>query len=224
MASRILTYFQVIPSYIDFLSVFTVIFGQQVEAVELRFSGFRERVLLSANPARGMQLPDVALSGRNYQLCYNLKCVALKNGRGDRENWQWSPRQGSFHHQFDVAEGTTLWIMTSAREELRNRVNQLTGDEGRTEDRSYKSPADSFISSFAVHLLLAQWATEDWRGYIRWLEQVLEEKVGPTSYKMAVFQTNKVRLYMRFDLAISCRVQRTFHSSKRSKTRRIKPL
>jgi hypothetical protein len=26
--------------------------------------------------------------------------------------------------------------------------------------------------------MLAQWATEDWRGYIRWLEQVLEEKVG----------------------------------------------
>ncbi|KAH7419606.1 hypothetical protein BKA64DRAFT_651264 [Cadophora sp. MPI-SDFR-AT-0126] len=175
VASRILTYFQVMPSYIDFLSVFAVHFGQQVEAVELRFSGFRERVLLSTE-ARGLQLPSAALTGQNFQLCYNLKCVALKYGTGKREDWLWSPRQAAFHHQFDAGEGTTLWIIASARDELQNRVADLTGSEGRAEDRAFRTPAESFISSLSVHLMLAQWATEDWRGYIRWLEQVLEEK------------------------------------------------
>ncbi|KAH6661992.1 hypothetical protein B0J14DRAFT_611404 [Halenospora varia] len=175
MASKILTYFQVMPSYIEFMSVFTVVFGHQVEAVELRFSGFRERVLLS-HSARGLNLEELALSGRNYQLCYNIKCVARKYPHSKKENWLWSARQASIHHQFDMAEGTSLWIMTAARSELQKRVNTLTGAEGRPEDKCFSTPAKSFIASLSVHLLLAQWGTEDWRGYIRWLEQVLEEK------------------------------------------------
>src|SRR5689334_11632752 len=103
MASKILTYFQVMPSYIEFMSVFTVVFGHQVEAVELRFSGFRERVLLS-HSARGLNLEELALSGRNYQLCYNIKCVARKYPHSKKENWLWSARQASIHHQFDMAE------------------------------------------------------------------------------------------------------------------------
>lgn len=165
------------PIYIDFISVFAVRFGQQVEAVELRFTGFRTKVLLS-RPSRGLSLPQYAISGRNYQLCYNLKCVALKYRRAKREEWLWSPRQGSFYHQFDVGAGTAVWIITSARDELEKRVKSLTGSEGDVEDRSFSSPSKSFISSLAVHLMLAQWATEDWRGYIRWLEQVLEENVS----------------------------------------------
>ncbi|CZT53096.1 uncharacterized protein RSE6_14535 [Rhynchosporium secalis] len=175
IASRMLTYFQVMPSYIDFISVFAVHPGQKIEAVELRFSGFRERVLLS-KVARGLQLPSAALTGQNFQLCYNLKCVALKYGSGRREDWLWSPRQAAVHHQFDVGEGTALWIIASARDELQERVSELTGSEGRLDDRTFDSPAESFISGLTVHLMLAQWATEDWRGYIRWLEQVLEKK------------------------------------------------
>jgi hypothetical protein len=176
MASQILTYFQVMPIYIDFISVFAVEFGKQVEAVELRFAGFRARSLLS-NPARGLHLSNRALCGRNYQLCYNLKCVARKYGGMKREDWNWSPRQASINHQFDVGEGNSVWIVAAARDHLQKRVQELTGANGMVEDRSFNSSVDSFISSFAVHLLLAQWATEDWRGYIRWLEQVLEEKV-----------------------------------------------
>lgn len=159
------------------MSVFTVVFRDQVEAVELRFSGFRERVLLS-RPTRGLQLGELALSGRNYQLCYNIKCVARKHPHPKKENWLWSARQASIHHQFDVTEGTSLWIMTAARSELQKRVDNLTGAEGRAEDKCFSTPAKSFIASLSVHLLLAQWGTEDWRGYIRWLEQVLEEKVS----------------------------------------------
>jgi hypothetical protein len=177
MASEILTYFQVMPNYIDFLSVFTVKFGEQVESVELRYSGLRERILLSG-PGRGLQLPYIALGGRNYQLCYNLKCVALKERKRRKEDWLWSPRQGAFHHQFDTHQGASLWIITSARNTLQKRVQELTGADGMLEDKNFNTAADSFISSLPVHLLLAQWATEDWRGYIRWLEQVLEDKVS----------------------------------------------
>lgn len=167
------------PNYLDFISVFTVKFGEQVEAVELRFSGFRSKVLLS-EPALGLQLPSMALGGKNYQLCYNLKYVACIEDATDleKEDWQWFPRQGCFHHQFDVSEGTTLWIITSARAQLQDRVEELTGPHGSVQDKLFDCPSKSFVSSLAVHVMLAQWATEDWRGYIRWLEQVLEQKVS----------------------------------------------
>jgi hypothetical protein len=54
MAARILTYFQVMANYVDFISIFVVKFGEQVDPVELRFSGLRERILLS-KLARGLQ-------------------------------------------------------------------------------------------------------------------------------------------------------------------------
>ena len=214
------------PSYIDFLSVFTVDIRRKVEAIELRFSGFRERVLLS-KLARGLELDHLALSGRNYQLCYNLKCVALKEG-GPRipklAQWLWSARQGSFHHQFDLKEGTSSWIITSAREDLQDRVKELTGDEGRTEDKTFTNSATSFISSLAVHLLLAQWATEDWRGYIRWLEQVLEEKVCLTWELVLWRSINDARRFTQCTLVTLFLARRTFLSSRRNKTRPTKLL
>ncbi|OIW32047.1 hypothetical protein CONLIGDRAFT_652875 [Coniochaeta ligniaria NRRL 30616] len=178
MACSILTYFQVMPSYIDYMTVFAIKFGEQVDASDLRFSGFKERLLLSpvATGTRSLSLPQLGLSGRSFQICFNLKSVSLKKAVGVRERWQWSPRQAVFHHQFDAGHGTSLWIMTSARDDIQNRIQELTGENGDEEDRSFETPARSFISSLAVHSVLAQWASEDWRGYIRWLEQVLEEK------------------------------------------------
>lgn len=184
-ACRLLTYFQVMPSYIDFMSVFTVRIDDRAEISDLRFSSFRDSVRLSPN-APGLNLPHLALTGRGYQLCYTLKSVANKTQEKHptkwqaipKENWTWSIRQGAFHHQFDVGHGTSLWILTSAYDKLQKRVEGLTGQKGRCQDRTFNSPADGFVSSLAVHLLLAQWASEDWRGYLRCLEQVLEEKVS----------------------------------------------
>lgn len=179
MACAILTYFQAMPSYIDYLSVFAIKIGEQVDASDLRFSGFKERLLLSpvSTGPRGLNLPQLGLSGRSFQICFNLKSVSLKKSVGVRERWQWSARQAVFHHQFDTGHGTSLWIMTSARDDIQKRIQELVGENGDEGDRSFDSPASSFMSSLAVHSVLAQWASEDWRGYIRWLEQVLEEKV-----------------------------------------------
>lgn len=179
MACSILTYFQVMPIYIDYMTVFAIKIGEQVDASDLRFSGFKERLLLSpvATGSRGLILPQLGLSGRSFQICFNLKSVSLKKAVGVRERWQWSPRQAVFHHQFDAGHGTSLWIMTSARDEIQKRIGELIGGNGDEQDRSFDTPARSFVSSLAVYSVLAQWASEDWRGYIRWLEQVLEEKV-----------------------------------------------
>lgn len=198
-AQKIFTYFQVTPSYLDFVSVFTARRTDEVEISDTRFSSFRERVRLAS---RGLDLPHLNVSGSGYQISYNLKCVA-NVCKEDKvgwalnayalEDWDWSTRQAVFHHQFDTAKGTTLWILTAPRDYLQQRVQNLVGQsgtsrvpavnneeqrEGRTEDRTFTTVEESFIASLSVHLLLAQYASEDWRGYLRWLEQKLERMVS----------------------------------------------
>ena len=72
MLTQILTYHQVMPAYLDFISVF----GSQSKLHDLRFSSFREQATL-ADPLRSRVVHGLGRSGRQYQLCYNLKCVAL---------------------------------------------------------------------------------------------------------------------------------------------------
>src|SRR6187402_2626297 len=108
MLLRILRYHQVMPGYLDFMAVF----GSQNENRDLRFSGFREQTSIT-KPSRALEMRNLGRSGRQFQLCYNLKAVACKSLPGtDLSEQQWSVRQAAIHHQFDVEEGTTLWIVT----------------------------------------------------------------------------------------------------------------
>ncbi|KAH6656533.1 hypothetical protein BKA67DRAFT_654865 [Truncatella angustata] len=187
------------PSYIDFISVFTTKRTDEADVSDVRFSSFRERIRLGVDN-RSLDLPHMALSGRGYQLSYNLKCIS--NTKRDKaevwarekhnpDDWVWSTRQAAFHHQFDMKEGTSLWILTAARGYLQERVQRLVGQRGsqtaiastdeddlesREEDRTFTTTEKSFIASLSVHLMIAQYASGDWRGHIRWLEQMLEKR------------------------------------------------
>ena len=162
------------PSYLDFISAF----GAQSEARGLRFNAFREQICLS-DPPRAPQIVDLGRSGRQYQISYNLKGVACLSDYGTAENLrQWSIRQAAFHHQFDVVYGTTLWIVTKGDLEIKDRVQAMTGDSGHPEDKNFETLEDSFRSSLAAHLLYGQWSLEEWRWYIEWLEDRVEQVVS----------------------------------------------
>jgi hypothetical protein len=161
------------PVYLDFI----LVFGAQSDPTDLRYSGFREQVLIK-HPARGPRVPELGRSGRTYQLCYNLKGASLKNEHADnRKLDEWSIRQAAIHHQFDVETGCTLWIVTKGRIDLQQRYKDLTGPNGLPEDKSFDTLGSCFRASLATHLLFCHWSTEDWRWYIRWLEKVIEAEV-----------------------------------------------
>jgi len=164
----------VMTGYLDFIFVF----GSQTEPREIRFSGFREQTSLS-NPARNPILPSLGRSGRLYQLCYNLKAVAcLTPADTNTKKAQWEICQAACHHQFDVEEGTTLWIIAKGDRELKDRIQEMTGVHGRAQDRAFDAPLECFRSSLAVHLLQCNWSVEEWRWYIQWLENVTELEVS----------------------------------------------
>lgn len=173
MLLRTLSYHQVMPIYLDFISVF----GQQSRPRDLRFSGFRDQTLLSG-PLKGPVIPDLGRSGRQFQLCYNLKSVSPPSSVDPMDAKEWPIRQAAIHHQFDVLEGTTLWLITKGNLDLKDRIQDMTGKDGRPEDRAFGTSEECFKSSLAVHLMLCHWSTEEWRWYIQRLEAVIEEEVG----------------------------------------------
>jgi hypothetical protein len=173
MLSIILTYHQVMPAYLDFVFAF----GAQSDPRDLRFSGFQEQTMLKS-PQPGIGIPELGRSGRQFQLCYNLKGVTLK--KSDPENFKlddWSIRQAAIHHQFDIVHGTTLWIVTKGNKDLQQRFKELTGTDGRPEDKSFSTVESCFRASLSAHLLYSHWSTEGWRWYIAWLEKVIESEV-----------------------------------------------
>ena len=168
MLLRILSYHQVMPSYLDFISVF----GLQIEQRDLQFSGFRSQVTIR-DREQPLEIQSLRRSGRLYQLFYNLKAVSSTTA----ETYPWSVRQAAIHHQFDIDQGTALWIITEGGRDLKASIQKLTGSKGRPVDQNFTKPVDCFRSSLAVHLLLCQWSTEQWRWYIQWLESEMVEKV-----------------------------------------------
>jgi hypothetical protein len=166
------------PVYLDFM----LVFGSQHDAVDLRFSGFRELDLMKETSGE-YHIPDLGRSGRQFQLCYSLKGITKKVGHGDHPNLdEWSIRQAAIHHQFDVVYGTTLWIVTKGRTDIKERFKELTGSDGRPEDKTFDTVDECFRASLSAHLLYCYWSTEDWRWYIRSLERLIDAESSMAIY------------------------------------------
>lgn len=176
MLCRLFTHHQVMPQYLQFISVFGVKSESNEMAFsgrDLRFSGFQVQ---NAACRKMTAIDDIGRSGTYFQMCYNLKNVAEKSKD------IWSIRQAAFHHQFDIGTGNALWISTKGGlDDIKKRVESLTGASGKPEDRSFGDVFECFRSSLAVHLMYCHWSTEGWRWYIEYLERRIEQEVSRLS-------------------------------------------
>ena len=175
MLVRVLSYYQVIPGYVDHL----LEFDGHGHAQKDMYSGFLSQAVLKHTPS--MEVDYLGRSGRQLQLCYNLRSI----GRTNRNHLapchkQWGFRQGSFHHRFDILKGTAVWIITSADLGLKKRIEELTEKTGMGQDRQFQTPEQCLKSSLTVHLLLCHWAYETWRPYFLWLDGTVEDEVSKT--------------------------------------------
>jgi hypothetical protein len=172
------------PSYLDFISVF----GLRVETKNKRFSGRALRFTgfqhVNASCLRLSGLSSHGRSGRSFGLCYNFKRVSEVSNDSEpspaRGQPQWSIQQAAFHHQFDVETGNALWITTVGDyDDIKKKIEDLTGSTGSPVDRSYGSVIECLRSSLAVHLAYAHWSIGGWRWYVEHLEDEIEEIVSP---------------------------------------------
>ncbi|KAK0708649.1 hypothetical protein B0H67DRAFT_648682 [Lasiosphaeris hirsuta] len=162
----IFTYYRVMPEFLDFLTCF----GIQSTLRDVRFSGFRKQVALPRRPGITTAVDALGRSGHQYQVAYNLK------GTSPTEDGEWSIRNAAFYHRFDVISGRSLWIVTKGRKDVYQSYEELTGEDGREEDTSFGTTDQSFVSSLAPHLMFARWSRDDWRGYVRELEEAVDRE------------------------------------------------
>ena len=166
------TYFQVMPQSLDFLFAF----GKQGHAQDLYCSGFRQLTRLTKSEA-GLCVPELGWSGRDLQLCYSLKSVEKSPLQKD---WPWSIRHCTAHHSFDVENVRSTWIIIKGDRLMERRIHSATSDRGPRRFSSFQTVENAFAAALATHLLLCDWSGENWRWYIKFLEDKLQEMTRET--------------------------------------------
>ncbi|KAM7204656.1 hypothetical protein V8F20_003440 [Naviculisporaceae sp. PSN 640] len=172
---RILTYHQVMPNYIDFL----LVYGAQEEDRELRYGGFRSRTVLT-DPHPGLVVPGLQRSGCQYEICFNLKAVSLKEENPkDPFVRRWKVRQSAIYHRFDLKTGTALWIIGDPREAVKGIFGDVLPQGPVPRGFRFGTVVECFQSSLDTHLILAQWSSDEWRSHIQSLEASIDELTRP---------------------------------------------
>ena len=159
MLARIFTHHQVMAGFIDFISVFRT----QAESRGQRYCSFKVKSHFSLQDA--VRCNSLGRSGVYYQICYNLRSA------GASQHNIWTIRQTVFHHQFDVVQGTALWISAKGDQEMRSLIGTAIK---RPEYIQYQDVGKCFASTLKIHMLHSRWCTKGWLEYIEYLESKLE--------------------------------------------------
>ena len=165
-------YFQIMPEFVDFLFSF----GQQARAQDFHYSCFRQRTRLSSS-RQGLKIIELGWSGRDFQVCYNIKSVESSSSQTP---WPWSIRHCAISHSFDVENIRPTWIIVKGDRLIEKRIHAATSDRGPPQFRNFSTIDRAFAASLGVHLLLCYWSAENWRWYINFLEERVEEISGRT--------------------------------------------
>lgn len=167
-----LTYIQANPDFLDFLYPF----GDQQYQQDSCFNDFRPSTRL-AQEDRGLQINELGRSGLDLRLCYSLKGVEAPNRETQSD---WSIRQASIYHSFDIEIGTTNWIMIKGDDLLQERIAKLTTSRTFKKLEAACTRDRLFAASFLVHLLICDWAAEQWRWYLNYIEEEAQQVTRAT--------------------------------------------
>lgn len=177
MFTYILTYHQVMSTFLDFLFPF----GSQLYAEDFYFSGFREDTRMKPSDG-GLQIAELGRSGREIRICYNLKSVESIENPDKRLDLPWSVRQTALYHSFDIGTGKAFWTIIKGNHLIRDRIRLASKSESGSKSCSafFGTTVGAFIATLAIHLVLCEWSVEDWRWYITSLEKRLQDLTRPT--------------------------------------------
>ena len=167
MLTLAMTYHQIMPEFVDLIFPF----GNQRRAQDFHFTAFRQRTRLSKRPL-SLQIRELGWSGRDIQVCYNLKSVEHSISQS---HWPWSIRHCAISHSFDIENARATWIMIKGNKIMQKRMTQATSIQGPPEFQNIKYIDRAFAASLTVHKILCDWAAEGWRWYINQLEDKHKE-------------------------------------------------
>ncbi|KAI4211270.1 MAG: hypothetical protein LQ351_005954 [Letrouitia transgressa] len=134
--------------------------------MDLYFSAFRQNSRMHTQE-QGLTIPGWSWSGFELQLCYGLKSVEPSAGQ---TALPWSIRHYAIHHTFDIVAATST-----------RTPNEFS---------SFDNINSAFVAALGIHLLLCAWSAENWRWYIKSLEQELDRLTHGVKTKNADIPMN----------------------------------
>ena len=161
------TYYQVMPSFLDF--VFT--FRHRSRPVDHAI--FRQESYLDVDsPTFRLNAP--ARSGFQIQHAFNL--LSVERAKDKNEAHQWPLRQVALYHSFDVQNGRTVWIFLKGNNEMLARIRKARKTHRDLKPSGINSPESSFAASLQIHNILVDWCADSWAQYIDNLEDDVNDK------------------------------------------------
>jgi hypothetical protein len=155
--SHILSYHQVPPNFIDFVSAF----GSTHYPTDYHMTGFDSDDTLGTHESKLINISTLGRSGREHRMQYLLRSVERDSGPdGSRK---WNIRQTVVYHSFDLVEGKSLWINIKANGLLEDRIREATADSAIVDSAALEDLSKSFSATLIIHLIFLEWCDEDWR-------------------------------------------------------------
>lgn len=188
MFLQILTWHNVMPSFLEFVFPF----GKQIGTRDSLLMGFRSESRLYKSDRR-FPMHDLGRSGRHVELCYSLKSVE-RTTKEIREKIKpakdWSVRQCSVHHSFDLETDQSTWIVIKANKVISDDFRESVKIDARGDAGATHTPPSLFAASLQLHRILAAWSSDNWHWYISDLESYLKQKTDralSASFKVELF-------------------------------------
>ena len=172
MLTLAFTYHQVMPGFLDLVYSF----GRQEYAQDFHFSVFQEDTRLSESD-RGLKVPELGWSGRDIRMGYGLKSVEPSTSQQD---WPWSIRHCAVHHSCDVVSGRATWIVIKGNHLMKDRIESATESQNLPQISNFNTVDRAFASTLATHLIICDWAGDNWRWYINFLEEEFQSTTRGT--------------------------------------------
>ncbi|KAL2189195.1 hypothetical protein L209DRAFT_682575 [Thermothelomyces heterothallicus CBS 203.75] len=175
--AMLLTYHQVMPSFLD------LVFTFRARSRPLNYAIFRQENYLDKN-APSLPLPHLGRSGIQVQHAFNLLTVEKSDQAQERN--QWPLRHAALYHSLDLQTGRAVYILLKGDSGLASRIKHATETNRHLRPDSPRTAEQSFIASLQVHLIMLEWSVENWSEYIDSMEGTLrsrsvEAKVAPVA-------------------------------------------
>lgn len=164
----LLSHYQVMPSFLDFIFTFTV------RETPHTYTSFRHENFLGQHHHQP-GLITLGRSGICIQHCFNLLGI---EGKGK----EWLVRQTAAYHCFDIAQNRILWIIIKGNSLIRERVRKSTGSPQSKHLEATDHVEGSFQETLRTHLLIFEWCVENWPSYVAYLEEELRKFSAKTQY------------------------------------------
>lgn len=159
------------PEFVDFM----LAFGISEHSKDFLYSGFRSEMNLS-NDCNRLLLPELGRSGREIRLCHILRSVErVDSAGGSQKQWPWVLRPTVTYHSFDAETGKSVWMVVKANDLIRDRIKHSCEDRDLYQPCSDTTLDRSFESTLQTHLVICAWAGENWRWYINFIEERIQE-------------------------------------------------